>query len=616
MHRLPGKSKTKKMGQWLRSQIQLLDGSYTFNDKNYLHSMNGAFSCDVKEDNQCPEITLKSSCKVIVDQLFKKPIECHLNGSWEHNKGICSIQTSQSECAIKEMTAEFVDNALKLHADGSLALASLTDLCMPAVPIDGMLIFDTTLNMHNGSPRIQGTVHIDQLKINEKIKIPAIACAISYHDRQIQSSIDVGYTEKDHIALVVKGDHERLSTAIDIQHIKPLITHYAGYPLEGRGTLNIGCTLNFAKPTISLSLDNGFVRLGNTYNGITHCALTVRADIDKKLVNISNTKITFNEGSASCNNGTIKFDDAMKIDFFHMPIIADRVLINCFKNMDLIISGALTLNQKKSAIPELNGTVFIDDCQIRGDLLSNQFSNAANGSPSIPFNVDCMCDIGITSKKALALKTSFAQVNARANIHIGNTIRQPSITGSINLDEGILHLPYKSLFLTKGAITFGPEWNNPFIELIAGNTIKNHDITLQLVGPLHDIHCSLSAMPYLTENQITSLLLVGSKEDSLHTIIPALATQGLKIYFKEWLEPLKHVHLVPLFNDQTARGGIRAAFEIEVGDRLRALIQKNFTLTEDTRLEVEYLLSDDLTIRGVRDERRDVNAEVELRWKF
>ena len=56
--------------------------------------------------------------------------------------------------------------------------------------------------------------------------------------------------------------------------------------------------------------------------------------------------------------------------------------------------------------------------------------------------------------------------------------------------------------------------------------------------------------------------------------------------------------------------------EIDVSERWRALIQKNFSLTEDTKFEVEYLLSDDVSLLGIRNESGDISAEVEMRWKF
>ena len=143
-------------------------------------------------------------------------------------------------------------------------------------------------------------------------------------------------------------------------------------------------------------------------------------------------------------------------------------------------------------------------------------------------------------------------------------------------------------------------------------------------------HIQLSSNPSLSEEQIMALLLVGSQEESLNIVMPALIMQnvkqllfgseqkqyGLERYFTGFLKPLKHISLVPSFVDQTGRGGLRAAVEINVHDKLRAVIQKNFSLTEDTRFEIEYMISDDISLKGVRDERRDVSSELEMKWKF
>jgi hypothetical protein len=138
----------------------------------------------------------------------------------------------------------------------------------------------------------------------------------------------------------------------------------------------------------------------------------------------------------------------------------------------------------------------------------------------------------------------------------------------------------------------------------------------------------LDSTPPLSEEQIMTLLLVGSQESSLNSMIPALIVQNLKNliftnnqstflekYFSPLLRPF-NISLIPSFADQTGRGGLRGMLEISIDDRWKAMIQKNFSLTEDTRVELEFLLSDDITLRGIRDERRDLGGEVEMRWKF
>ena len=85
-------------------------------------------------------------------------------------------------------------------------------------------------------------------------------------------------------------------------------------------------------------------------------------------------------------------------------------------------------------------------------------------------------------------------------------------------------------------------------------------------------------------------------------------------YFGKLFKPFKSIHLVPSFIDQSGRGGLRGAIEIDISERFRALIQKNFSLTEDTRFELEYLVSDDISVRATRDIRRDLIGEVEMRY--
>jgi hypothetical protein len=90
-------------------------------------------------------------------------------------------------------------------------------------------------------------------------------------------------------------------------------------------------------------------------------------------------------------------------------------------------------------------------------------------------------------------------------------------------------------------------------------------------------------------------------------------------FFEKYFAPLLrqfNISVMPRFIDQTGRGGLRGMVEINFDDRWRATFQKNFTLTEDTRFEIEFSLSDDITLRGIRDERRDIGGELEMRWKF
>jgi len=239
------------------------------------------------------------------------------------------------------------------------------------------------------------------------------------------------------------------------------------------------------------------------------------------------------------------------------------------------------------------------------------------------------CDLTIETKSPIRVDTAFLQTNAKVNLCIQKDIKDPKVSGTITLQSGNLIFPYKPLFISKGILTFSSEQSlDPTIELVARNKIKKYDVSLQVAGSLLNHHIMLDSTPPLSEEQIMTLLLVGSEENSLNSMIPALILQNLKNlifannqstflekYFAPLLRPF-NISLVPSFADQAGRGGLRGMLEISIADRWRAMIQKNFSLTEDTRFELEFLLSDDITLRGIRDERRDIGGEVEMRWKF
>ena len=61
--------------------------------------------------------------------------------------------------------------------------------------------------------------------------------------------------------------------------------------------------------------------------------------------------------------------------------------------------------------------------------------------------------------------------------------------------------------------------------------IKKYDVSLQIEGSLQAHQIALDATPPLSEEQIVALLLVGSEENSLNAMMPALIVQNLKSLF-------------------------------------------------------------------------------------
>lgn len=430
----------------------------------------------------------------------------------------------------------------------------------------------------------------------------------------------------------VEGSVHKFDGLCTIPFIRTLLKELYQYDWQAEGDIYFHGELVDTGARAWIQLNNGTIRLPQTYNFVNGFEGNLFLDWPARKLMVRDLCCTLHEGLARVNQGVLYITDAWEIAYMHMPLVLDRCVLQLKKDFFAMISGSLFGEFRKGEIPTIKGSVVLDRAQLKENIFADEFQKQlfqTVGSTSSSLLPDLACDIAVETKEPVRVDTPFLKTNARIALAISRSLSNPQVIGTIKLLGGELHFPHKPLHITRGSIQFIPDQlNNPLVELVAKNTIKKNIITLYVSGALLNHQILLESTPPLTQEQIISLLMVGSHDDSLNSMMPAFIAHNIKQlifgghqsgfldkYFKPIMQPLS-INVVPSFSDQTGRGGLRAGIEITVNDRWRALIQKNFSLTEDTRLELEYLFSDDVSVRAIRDERRDMGAEIEVRFKF
>ena len=359
----------------------------------------------------------------------------------------------------------------------------------------------------------------------------------------------------------------------------------------------------------------------------------VSLDPVRRALMINYAHVQLYEGSVLSRCATALFDDSWQLCYVQVPLVVDNCLFNVRKDLFGVVSGNLLVTKHADELPHVDGTVLLDKTQLTEKLFSGVLHDAASMPTqglSTPSSLDATCDLKLATYNPIRVNTPFLDAEARMNMHIQGHVVEPSIAGTVSFGSGTLIFPYRPLNIIKANITLSPgAMTDPLIEIVAKNRIKKYMISLHVAGSLQNHQIVLSSNPPLSNEQIIGLLLIGSEEESLGNMVPALVMQNIKPlifksnktkflekYFNVILKPLQYIHFVPSFGDQSGRGGLRGKIEIDLNDRWRAMIQNNFNLSEDTRFEVEYMLSDDVSLKAGRDEHRDVTAEIEMRWKF
>lgn len=501
--------------------------------------------------------------------------------------------------------------------------------------VQGACSGEVTTKTSGKNHAITGTYMCENNKAIVDASLDGYTCAVTMSSdpyMHVQSCSYKDADKKELIFLEVMDDPKKVQGMIAFSFARRLMSKLFGYDLQGEGMLAIQGALLEDSIAVNVELADATIKIPSLYNCIDGFKADFSYFFKKRLCVVEDMILSLHAGTLCCPHAVIYFDPSLSVAWLHAPLLLDHCLLNIKKDLFASVSGAL-LCSKTTSYPRVEGRLLIDRAQLKENLLSGaiqkQLFSHTQRVFSLP-DVPIECDLVLETTLPIRVDTSFLQTNAQVDLRLHKEYAKDMVfSGTVNLFSGSIVFPYKPLHITKGTLVFCPDQPfDPIIELTARNKIKKYDISLQVDGSLLSHNIMLDSTPLLTEEQIIALLLVGSEDNLLNVMMPALIVQNIKnfifssnqsgffnSYFKPFMRPFS-VNLIPSFIDQSGRGGLRGALELTIEDRWRVIIQKNFMLTEDTRFELEYVLSDDIMIRAIRDERRDVGGEVEMRWKF
>lgn len=378
------------------------------------------------------------------------------------------------------------------------------------------------------------------------------------------------------------------------------------------------------------------IRVPYIYNVIQNVTATCEFNIYEKNIVFKDIDVELYEGKISCSHANVFFDKNFSWCFVHAPLLLHDVMLSWNKGVYGLVSGRILLNKVLEQEPlKIEGQLMVQKAELKENIFSTEFQEILSGINSTTIQNDHILqpyvDISLFTKDPLQITTSFLTAKAVIDVRLQGQIQKTELSGSMRLLSGVLNFPYKPLEIVEGKLLFVPEQPfDPIIEFVAKGKLKRFHVSLKSWGSAFDPHVQFESEPYLSEEQIVSLLLLGVEDQSLSMMVPAFLTQRLKdiifgpalsnvklkSVFDRLLQSLKYVRFIPQFTNQTGRGGVRGIFEIDATEHLQAKIDTNFAQLEDTKFDVDYAATDDVTFRLQKDGPSTYGGQVEFRWKF
>ncbi len=422
----------------------------------------------------------------------------------------------------------------------------------------------------------------------------------------------------------------------------PLLRSLLSKPLRRR-LVNNNCVFdlsvdqqNFEIIKGTLGLRKGRFFIPGYYNLVQEASLSFALDRKNKKLIFQPAELIMTKGLISCQRATLAFNDKWHLSMIHIPLMFDNVLVNWGRDFYGLVYGNLLCSKVNAAPPLISGSLVLKRSLLKDTFFSDREAGSLYGplGAGVGGGLPLGLNIRVTTEKPIQARTPTIEAKASLDMKVRSNPAQglyapPSVVGRINLDSGVIKFFRNTLNIEHGKIQFiAGRTNDPLIDLVAKNRIGKYLITLQMTGSQQKPTLLLESSPDLAEEQIIGLLLAGSENATLQSDLPAMVLQNIDAFLFNsvknpkirWLDKIrktfKYVQIMPNLNDANSQSKLKGSISVDLGDQLHARLQKNLDLQKDFSAQLEYMLSDEINFKIVRDQGGDMGSEVEMRLKL
>jgi len=251
------------------------------------------------------------------------------------------------------------------------------------------------------------------------------------------------------------------------------------------------------------------------------------------------------------------------------------------------------------------------------DLLPS-FQRGLKPPPAIePEAANIHLDVWIRAPGDIFVDNNFAKLELRMNVHVTGTVRDPVLSGPIELIDGTVTVQNRTFQITTGVIDFRPELGlNPTVN-IRGETVVNtkessRTITVEVAGTAQEFRVALGGDDAsLTPTDLVSVLATGQTRaeaqaagtggvstGDLVSLAPGLYEGKLQEGLQQFL-PLDTIEVEPTLSRSTGTLQPRVSVGKDLTEKLKVALGSTFGVEAFRTAQVRYQLSPRTTLVGL-----------------
>jgi translocation and assembly module TamB len=356
------------------------------------------------------------------------------------------------------------------------------------------------------------------------------------------------------------------------------------------------------------------------------------------------TRLFFDNVTAEAGGGTLHLTGSVSYADrplrYDVSLRTDRVRIRYPEGMSWLAGGSIRL----SGTPEagvLSGRVIVErvtltqGLEVAGMLVSVK-EGISGPSTSSSFLRNLQFDIEALSAADARMEWPGAELQAEANLRVRGTWEHPILLGHIHLLSGELYFAGNRYRVARGDLNFANPFRlDPVLNVEATTTIQQYEITLNFNGPASKLTLAYRSDPPLPANDIITLLALGqtSSEASVRSGgTTQSGTAGASALLSEAISSqlggrLERLFGITRFRVDPGLAGVgstgsgqnataRVTVEQQIARNLTITYVSNVSSTQQQVIQVEYNVSRNVSIVGLRDQNGTFGIDVKIKKRF
>ena len=207
--------------------------------------------------------------------------------------------------------------------------------------------------------------------------------------------------------------------------------------------------------------------------------------------------------------------------------------------------------------------------------------------------------VNIMTKKDMLYLQDKNQVKFKGDITIYQEPRKSvKILGYVEVIDGVYYSDDKKFDIGDGRVMYDGDFLNPFLDLKAYYESKPYKITLLIGGRLGSPLINFSSDPYLSQSDILSILLFGTKFSSMSSSKSRSTNQALALFGNAFAKGIVNSIGIKLDNVQlltTDEGTLGFSIEKELSKKISIIYQNDLIQSIKMRYKLTKHIESDLT---------------------